>query len=134
MVVDWTISLGSILQIGSMIVGGLIVLVTLRNMVSELQKHVTSVRIELSKMGDTLTKMAVAETRLDNTDTPPAHVESDIHDLRRGVGSVKGTSRQTVSTSTSALPHRRPRSACHRAGSRNFGIEPQARFHPWSGR
>lgn len=90
MVVDWTISLGSILQIGGMIVGGLIVLVTLRNTVSELQKDVTAVQTELRKMGDILTKMAVAETRLDNTDTRLARVESDIRDLRRGVGWVKG--------------------------------------------
>lgn len=90
MAIDWTVSIGSIIQVVGMIVGGLIVLVTLRNTVSELQKDVSNVQIELRKMGDILTKMAVAETRLDNTDTRLARVESEIRDLRRGVGWVKG--------------------------------------------
>ena len=90
MAIDWTVSIGSIIQVVGMIVGGLIVLVTLKNTVSELQKDVSAVQMELQKMGDILTKMAVAETRINNTDTRLSRVESDIRDLRRGVGFVKG--------------------------------------------
>lgn len=90
MAVDWTISVGSIIQVVGMIIGGLIVLVTLRNTVSEIQKDVSAVQIELRKMGDILTKMAVAETRLDNTDTRLTNVERDIRELRHGDGFVRG--------------------------------------------
>ncbi len=41
-------------------------------------------------MAGILTKMAVAETRLDNADTRIARIEADIRDLRKGVGWVKG--------------------------------------------
>jgi hypothetical protein len=42
-------------------------------------------------MGDVLTKMAVAENRLDNTDTRLTNVERDIRDLRCGEGFIRGT-------------------------------------------
>ena len=60
MMIDWTISVGSIVQVIGMIVGGLMVLVTLKNTVSELQKDVSAVQFELRQMSSILTKMAVA--------------------------------------------------------------------------
>jgi len=90
MAIDWTISIGSLIQVVVILVGGLSVLVTLRNTVSGLKEDVTCIQYELRKMGDILTKMAVAETRLDNADTRIAQIESDIRDLRKGVGWVRG--------------------------------------------
>jgi prefoldin subunit 5 len=69
MQIDWSISLGSIIQIASILGGGFLVLVTMRNTVTVLQRDVGSIQSEIKKMGDVLTKMAVAENRLDNTDT-----------------------------------------------------------------
>lgn len=90
MTVDWTISVGNIIQIAAILGGGLLVLVTLKNTVSILQRDVASIQTEIKKMGDILTKMAVAETRLDNTDTRLTNVERDIRDLRRGDGWIHG--------------------------------------------
>lgn len=90
MVVDYTITIGNLIEIGSIVGGGLLVLVTLRNTVTGLKEDVTSIQYELRKMGDVLTKMAVAETRIDNADTRIARIESDIRDMRKGVGWVKG--------------------------------------------
>lgn len=90
MAIDWTISVGSLVQIVVIFVGGLSVLVTLRNTVTGLKEDVTSIQYELRQMAGILTKMAVAETRLDNADTRIARIEADIRDLRKGVGWVKG--------------------------------------------
>lgn len=90
MAIDWTISIGSLIQVVVILLGGVSVLVTLRNTVAGLKTDVADIQKELQKMGDILTKMAVAETRLDNQDTRLGRVEHDIRDLRRGVGFVKG--------------------------------------------
>ena len=87
--IDWTISVGSMIQVAAMIGGGLIVLATLRNTVSRLQGDVGSIQTEIKKMGDILTKMAVAENRLDNTDTRLTAIERDLRDLRRGNGFIR---------------------------------------------
>jgi hypothetical protein len=90
MVVDYTITIGNLIEIGSIVGGGLLVLVTLRNTVTGLKEDVASIQSELRDMAGILTKMAVAETRIDNADTRIARIESDIRDLRKGVGWVKG--------------------------------------------
>lgn len=64
-------------QILSIIGGGPLVLISMRNTVSILQRDVSGIKVEIKKMGDILTKMAVAETRLDNTDTRLTNVERD---------------------------------------------------------
>jgi hypothetical protein len=91
MQIDWTISLGSIIQIASIVGGGLLVLVTMRSTITVLQRDVGSIQSEIKKMGDILTKMAVTENRLDNTDTRLTNVERDIRDLRRGEGFIRGS-------------------------------------------
>ena len=88
--IDWTISVGSLIQVAAIAGGGLLVLITMRNTVSVLQRDVASIQIEIKKMGDILTKMAVAETRLDDTDTRLTNVERDLRDLRHGQGFVRG--------------------------------------------
>lgn len=90
LVIDWTISAGNLIQVVAMLGGGLVVLVTLRNTVARLQTDVGSVQTEVKKMGDILVKMAVAENRLDNTDTRLTIVERDLRDLRRGEGWIRG--------------------------------------------
>lgn len=90
MQIDWTISVGSLIQVGAMVGGGLLVLITLKNTVSVLQRDVSAIQTEIKKMGDILTKMAVAETRLDNTDTRLTNVERDVRDLRHGDGFIRG--------------------------------------------
>jgi len=90
MQIDWTISVGSIIQVLAIAGGGMLVLVSMRNTVSVLQRDVASIQVEIKKMGDILTKMAVAETRLDDTDMRLTNVERDLRDLRHGQGFVRG--------------------------------------------
>lgn len=90
MIVDWTISIGAILQVASIIIGGLLALAALRASVSELQKDVSAMQTELKKMGDILTSLAVTETRIDNMDTRVSVLERDARDLRRGEGFIRG--------------------------------------------
>jgi hypothetical protein len=90
MQIDWSISFGSIIQVLAILGGGLLVLVTMRSTITVLQRDVNATQSEIKKMGDILTKMAVAESRLDNTDTRLTNVERDIRDLRRGEGFIRG--------------------------------------------
>lgn len=82
MVVDYTITIGNLIEIGSIIGGGLLVLVALRNTVANLQSDVGDMKKEIKKVGDVLVQMAVTSTRLDN-------VEQDIRDLQHGRGFIQ---------------------------------------------
>ena len=80
--IDYTITIGNIVEIGSIIGGGLLALVTLRNTVNNLKTDMTDMKTEIKKVGEVLVKMAVTQTRLDN-------VEQDIRDLKHGHGFIQ---------------------------------------------
>lgn len=86
MVVDYTITVGNLIEIGSIVLGGLMVLVTLRSTVADLQTDVGDMKKEIKKVGDVLVQMAVTSTRLDN-------VEQDIRDLKHGRGFIQPRSK-----------------------------------------
>lgn len=81
MAIDLTITIGNIIEIGSIIGGGLLVLVTLRNTVSNLKNDMTDMKEEIKKVGQVLVTLAVTTTRLDN-------VEQDIRELKHGRGFI----------------------------------------------
>ncbi len=83
--IDYTITIGNIIEIGSIIGGGLLVLVSLKNTVSNLKTDMTDMKTEIKKVGEVLVKMAVTQTRLDN-------VEQDIRDLKHGRGFIQSGS------------------------------------------
>jgi hypothetical protein len=82
MVVDYTITIGNLIEIASIVGGGVLVLITLRNTVTNLQTDVGDMKKEIKKVGDVLVQMAVTSTRLDN-------VEQDIRDLKHGRGFIQ---------------------------------------------
>lgn len=84
MVVDYTITVGNIIEISTIVGGGLLALLTLRNTVNNLKTDMTDMKVEIKKVGEVLVKMAVTQTRLDN-------VEQDIRDLKHGRGFIQGT-------------------------------------------
>ncbi len=88
--VDWSISVGSLIQVVAFLGGGLFAFAALKTSVGQLQRDVGGVQEEIKEMGKILTKMAVAETRLDNADRRLTNVESDLRDLRRGEGFIRG--------------------------------------------
>ena len=83
MVIEQTITIGNIIEIVSIIAGGITVFVTLRNTVSNIKDDVIGMQLELKKLADIVTKMAVTDVRLTN-------VEQDIRELRHGRGFVQG--------------------------------------------
>ena len=87
--IDYTITLGNIIEISSIVGGGLLVLITLKSDVKSLKREFAGMQEEIKKLGEVLIKLAVAETRI-------ANVESDIRELRRGHGWVTSQSRETV--------------------------------------
>ncbi len=74
--IDPTITIGNIIEIGTIAGGGLMVLVRLNNTVVAVKADVAGMKDELKKLADVITKMAVTDLRLTN-------LEQDIRDLRR---------------------------------------------------
>lgn len=80
--IDYSITVGNIIEITVLVGGGLLTLVTLRNTVNNLTDDMADMKTEIKKVGEVLVKMAVTQTRLDN-------VERDIRDLKHGRGFVQ---------------------------------------------
>lgn len=85
-VIDYTITVGNIIEIATILGGGLLVLLQLKNTVGNLKTDVTDMKAELKKVGEVLIKLAVTDTRL-------ANVEQDIRELKHGEGFVLPLSR-----------------------------------------
>ncbi len=81
--IDYTITVGNIIEIGTIAGGGIWVLIKLNNSVAVLKGDVDKMQKEIIKIGDVLTQLAVTKNRLDN-------IETDIRELRHGDGFVKG--------------------------------------------
>ena len=79
--IDYSITVGNIIEISVIVGGGLLTLVTLRNTVNNLKDDMVDMKTEIKKVGEVLVKMAVTQTRLDN-------VEQDIRDLKHGRGFI----------------------------------------------
>ncbi|KQZ00918.1 hypothetical protein ASD45_08630 [Pseudolabrys sp. Root1462] len=82
MIVDATITVGNIIEISVIVVGGVTVLASLKNTVFNMKTDITDMKIEIRKVGEVLVKMAVTEQRISN-------VEQDVRDLRHGHGFVQ---------------------------------------------
>jgi hypothetical protein len=66
-----------------MIGGGFAILVTLRNTVLNIKSDVIEMKLEIKKLADFNTRMAVADVRITN-------IEQDVHDMRHGRGFIQG--------------------------------------------
>lgn len=73
--IDPTITVGNIIEIASIVGGGLLVLVKLNSNVAFLTGEVSNMQTEIKKIGDVLTALAVTQNRLNN-------IETDIRELR----------------------------------------------------
>lgn len=80
--IDYTITVGNIIEIGSIVGGGLLVLVTLRNTVNNLTDDMSDMKTEIKKVAEVLVTMAVTTKRLD-------HAEEDIRELKHGRGFIQ---------------------------------------------
>lgn len=87
MIIDYTISIGNLVEIASIIGGGLMVMVTLRGDVSNIKAEVGGIQLEIKKINDVLITQADQNRRI-------LHLEEDFHELRHGLGSGQSARRR----------------------------------------
>lgn len=89
--IEQTITVGNIIEIISIIAGGLTVFVTLKNTVANIKVEVTGMQIEIKKLGDILIAQADMRGEMKVLETRLFSAEQDIRELRHGEGFVKGS-------------------------------------------
>ncbi|MDB6086567.1 MAG: hypothetical protein JWN43_4448 [Gammaproteobacteria bacterium] len=97
MVIDYTITIGNIIEIGSIIGGGLAVLWTLKADVNTLKSgaetlknNLAAMQAEIKKLGDILVSLADMRGEIKVLNTRVTAAEQDIRELQHGDGFVKG--------------------------------------------
>jgi hypothetical protein len=88
--IDWTVSVGNLLQMVAMISGGLFVFFQLRTDVRVLRHDIMNIKERqtilneaFTQLGTILTKVAVQDERLNS-------ISDDIKELRHGEGFING--------------------------------------------
>jgi hypothetical protein len=89
--IEQTITLGNIIEIVSIIGGGITVFVTLRNTVANIKTEVAGMQIEIKKLGEILIAQANIRGEIKVIETRMLAAEQDIRELRHGDGFVKGS-------------------------------------------
>jgi hypothetical protein len=82
MVIDYSITIGNLIEIASIIGGGLMVMVTLRGDVANIKAEMGGIQLEVKKIGDVLITQADQNRRI-------LHLEEDFRELRHGHGFVQ---------------------------------------------
>jgi hypothetical protein len=97
MVIDYTITIGNIIEIGSIIGGGILVLWTLKADVNTLKTgaetlkaDLEAMQAEIKKLGDILVNLADIRGEIRVLDTRVTANEQDIREMRHGKGFVQG--------------------------------------------
>lgn len=98
MIIDYTISIGNLIQIAAIIGGGLLVLVTLKSDVkslkegaSNLKSDLREMQAEIKKLSEILVNLANIRGEIRVLDTRVTAAEQDIRELRHGEGFVRGS-------------------------------------------
>lgn len=84
MVIDYTITVGNLVEIASIIIGGILVMQTVRSDVKNMKTDVEGIQKEVKKIGDVLITQADQNRRI-------LHLEEDLRELKHGEGFVRGT-------------------------------------------
>lgn len=80
--IDQTITVGNIIEIGTIFVGGVVAFIALRGTVSILGKDVVELKTDIKAINKIVVSMAVADQRI-------TAVESDLRELRHGRGFIR---------------------------------------------
>ena len=88
--IDYTITIGNIVEIGSIVFGGMAVLYTLKGDVKTLKRDFDAIQKEIKKLGDILVNLADIRGDIKSLTTRVTTTEQDIRELRHGHGFVKG--------------------------------------------
>lgn len=84
MVIDYTISIGNIAEVGSIILGGLFFLIKTSGKVTSFTNDMVYLKEKVKLISELVTSKAVMEKQILN-------IEEDIKDLRRGDGFIRNT-------------------------------------------
>jgi len=79
--IDYSISLGTIVEVGSIVAGGFIALGVLRQAVKDMKEEIKEMEVQIRGFAQALVTLAVQTNRLDN-------LEREVRDLRRGRGFI----------------------------------------------
>lgn len=88
--IDYTITIGNIVEIGSIIFGGIAVLWTLRSDVKRLKVDFDAIQKEIKKLGEILVNLADIRGDIKALTTRVAMAEQDINEMKHGDGFIKG--------------------------------------------
>lgn len=88
--IDYTITIGNIVEIGSIIFGGIAVLYTLKGDVKTLKRDFDAIQKEIKKLGDILVNLADIRGDIKTLTARVAMAEQDIREMKHGDGFVKG--------------------------------------------
>ncbi len=83
MVIDYTITAGNMIEIASILIGGLYALATIKSNVGVLKEEVGEMQQEIRKISEVLINQADQNRRI-------IHLEEDVRELRHGRGFVQG--------------------------------------------
>lgn len=81
--IDYTITVGNMVEIASIVIGGLYALATIKSNVGMLKTEVGEMQVEIKKISDVLINQADQNRRI-------IHLEEDVRELRHGKGFVQG--------------------------------------------
>lgn len=89
MAIDLTITIGNIIEISVFTLAIAGFLIKRNNSINLITKELLEVQSEIKKLGDIITKMALANLRLDNTEQDIRELRSDVREIKHGRGFVK---------------------------------------------
>lgn len=81
MIFSWTISIGTIVEVVTIALGGALFIWSMRARIEGMGQELSSLKQEISKLADILTKLAVQDQRI-------LAIEKDVDELRHGTGYV----------------------------------------------
>jgi hypothetical protein len=88
--IENTITIGNIVEIISIIGGGMTVFATLRNTVANIKIEVAGMQLEIKKLGEILIAQADIRGELKVLSTRISSTEEDVRLLRKGEGWITG--------------------------------------------
>jgi len=89
MIIDWSISVGNIIQIAVIAGGGIAAFAAIKVTVANLKSDVVALQSEVKQIGSVLVKMADMRGEIRVLDTRVAAAEQDIRELRHGRGFIR---------------------------------------------
>lgn len=89
MVIDYTISIGNLIEIASVLGGGVLVLLTMRADIAVLKKDDEAIRVDVKGIQDEIKQIgSVLITQADQS-RRILHLEEEMRDLRHGRGFIR---------------------------------------------